>query len=182
MKLKTPTPTTTTVLLPAARNRELLFPLLWIPLAANWIIRGSLLIITRPGIGSSRLDSRHFRRQSSSSRCRFGCGTANPTAVERYIASSGVRREEELLIRVPAHSEIEFELIDVECLWCFTGHYIIIDSLSQCGTFRHQTTTTTSAPCYPATLPSSAISHHQLVGTYLHISAQIDNGAGIISS
>lgn len=31
------------------------------------------------------------------------------------------------------------------------------------------------------TLPSSAISH-QLVGTYLHISAQIDNGAGIISS
>lgn len=182
MKLKTPTPTTTTVLLPAARNRELLFPLLWIPLAANWIIRGSLLIITRPGIGSSRLDSRHFRRQSiSSSRCRFGCGTANPTAVERYIASSGVRREEELLIRVPAHSEIEFELIDVECLWCFTGHYIIIDSLSQCGTFRHQTTTT-SAPCYPATLPSSAISHHQLVGTYLHISAQIDNGAGIISS
>lgn len=179
MKLKTPTPTTTTVLLPAARNRELLFPLLWIPLAANWIIRGSLLIITRPGIGSSRLDSRHFRRQSSSSGERFGCGTANPTAVERYIASSGVR-EEELLIRVPAHSEIEFELIDVECLWCFTGHYII-DSLSQCGTFRHQTTTTTSAPCYPATLPSSAISH-QLVGTYLHISAQIDNGAGIISS
>lgn len=97
----------------------------------------------------------------------------------RDIAWGGVRKE--LLIRVPAHSEIEFELIDVECLWCFTGHYIIIDSLSQCGTFRHQTTTTTSAPCYPATLPSSAISH-QLVGTYLHISAQIDNGAGIISS
>lgn len=152
MKLKTPTPTTTTVLLPAARNRELLFPLLWIPLAANWIIRGSLLIITRPGIGSSLLDSRHFRRQSiSSSRCRFGCGTANPTAVERYSVEWCQRdEEEELLIRVPAHSEIEFELIDVECLWCFTGHYIIIDSLSQCGTFRHQTTTTTSAPCYPA--------------------------------